>query len=191
MNTDRLRRLLLGVFVLGLLGTSVALLLLEHFETWRQWLPLALLGLGLLAAVRVGTSPGRRSLAGLRVVAIAFILSGFLGIYFHMKSNFEFERELDSSVHGFRLVGEALANVLDEAGRESLYRVAWIPIDLNSASREEILLIPGVGDRMAREFEEYRPYTAMAQFRREIGKYVDDAEVERLAQYVTIPASSM
>lgn len=88
-------------------------------------------------------------------------------------------------------VDAALANVLDEAGRESLYRVAWIPIDLNSASREEILLIPGVGDRMVREFEEYRPYTAMAQFRREIGKYVDDAEVERLAQYVTIPASSM
>jgi len=88
-------------------------------------------------------------------------------------------------------VDAALANVLDEAGRESLYRIAWIPIDLNSASREEILLIPGVGERMAREFEEYRPYTAMAQFRREIGKYVDEAEVERLAQYVTIPASSM
>lgn len=112
MNTDRLRRLLHGVFVLGLLGTSAELLLLEHFETWQQWLPLALLGLGLLAAVRVGTSPGRRSLAGLRGVAIAFILSGFLGIYFHMKSNFEFERELDSSVHGFRLVGEALTGAL-------------------------------------------------------------------------------
>ena len=58
MNTDRLRGLLLGVFVLGLLGTSFELLLLEHFETWQQWLPLALLGLGLLAAVRVRTSPG-------------------------------------------------------------------------------------------------------------------------------------
>lgn len=112
MNPDRLRRLLLGVFVLGLLGTSVELLLLEHFETWQQWLPLALLGLGLLVAVRVGTSPGRLSLAGLRVVAIAFILSGFLGIYFHMKSNFEFERELNSSVHGLRLMAEAATGAL-------------------------------------------------------------------------------
>lgn len=88
-------------------------------------------------------------------------------------------------------VDAALAGVLDEAGREALYRIAWIPIDLNTAGREEILLIPGVGDRMLREFEEYRPYTAMAQFRREIGKYVDDAEVERLAQYVTIADASM
>lgn len=87
-------------------------------------------------------------------------------------------------------VDAALSGVLDEAGREELYKKAWIPIDLNTASREEILLIPGVGDRMVREFEEYRPYKAMAQFRREIGKYVDDAEVERLAQYVTIADGS-
>lgn len=112
MNTDRLRRLLLGVFVLGLLGTSVELLLLGHFETWQQWLPLALLGLGLLAAVRVGRSPGRRSLVQLRGVASMFILAGFLGIYFHLRSNFEFERELDSSVRGFRLAWEALTGAL-------------------------------------------------------------------------------
>ena len=39
---------------------------------------------------------------------------------------------------------------------------------------------------MQHEFEEYRPYTSMAQFRREIGKYVDEDEVERLARYVEI-----
>ena len=30
------------------------------------------------------------------------------------------------------------------------------------------------------------PYTSMAQFRREIGKYVDDEELERLASYVEV-----
>ena len=39
---------------------------------------------------------------------------------------------------------------------------------------------------MAHEFEEYRPYVALAQFRREIGKYVDDDELNRLARYVEI-----
>jgi len=47
-------------------------------------------------------------------------------------------------------------------------------------------LIPGVGGRMAHEFEEYRPYSNIEQFRREIGKYVDEAEVARLEQYVTL-----
>ena len=50
----------------------------------------------------------------------------------------------------------------------------------------DILLIPGVGGRMAHEFEEYRPYSNIEQFRREIGKYVDEAEVARLEQYVTL-----
>lgn len=64
----------------------------------------------------------------------------------------------------------------------------FVPLNLNSASREEILLVPGVGERMAHEFEEYRPYESMARFHREIAKYVDDDEVQRLAQYVFVPA---
>jgi DNA uptake protein ComE-like DNA-binding protein len=59
-------------------------------------------------------------------------------------------------------------------------------IDLNTATDEEILRIPGVGKKMLREFKEYRPYTSMEQFRREMGKYVDKAEVARLEQYVYI-----
>jgi len=70
-----------------------------------------------------------------------------------------------------------------------LYKALFIPINLNTASRDEILLVPGVGRRMAHEFEEYRPYKAMAQFRREMGKYVDDAEVARMEQYVFVPIS--
>jgi radical SAM superfamily enzyme with C-terminal helix-hairpin-helix motif len=40
---------------------------------------------------------------------------------------------------------------------------------------------------MAHEFEEYRPWVSFAQFDREIGKYVDATEVNRLKQYVFIP----
>jgi len=83
-------------------------------------------------------------------------------------------------------VDAVLAEHLDEAGREMVYASVWKPLDLNNASGEEILLIPGVGERMEHEFDEYRPYRAMAEFHREIGKYVDEAEVERLAQYVEL-----
>ena len=84
-----------------------------------------------------------------------------------------------------RAVDRALAS-LGEPARDSVYARVWKPLDLNSATAEEITLIPGVGDRMRHEFEEYRPYTSMEQFRREIGKYVDDGEVARLERYVTI-----
>lgn len=80
-----------------------------------------------------------------------------------------------------------LSGSLNENQRAEVYGQLFVPINLNSASEEEILLIPGVGRRMAHEFEEYRPYRSLEQFRREIGKYVDDAEVARLEQYVFVP----
>lgn len=79
-----------------------------------------------------------------------------------------------------------LARSLDETQRDTVYTRLWKPLDLNTASPAEIELIPGVGPRMRREFEEYRPWTDLAHFRREIGKYVDEAEVARLERYVTI-----
>jgi DNA uptake protein ComE-like DNA-binding protein len=68
-----------------------------------------------------------------------------------------------------------------------LYQRMFVQLNLNTAPKQEILLIPGVGERMLHEFEEYRPYRGLAQFRREIGKYVDDKEVARLEQYVFAP----
>jgi DNA uptake protein ComE-like DNA-binding protein len=67
-----------------------------------------------------------------------------------------------------------------------LYGRLFLPLDLNRAADAEILLIPNLGNRMLREFKEYRPYKAIEQFRREIGKYVSDAEVARLERYVVV-----
>lgn len=80
-----------------------------------------------------------------------------------------------------------LAESLSEAQRAELYGRLFVPINLNAATDSEILSIPGTGNRMLREFKEYRPYRALAEFRREIGKYVDDDEVARLEQYVFVP----
>jgi DNA uptake protein ComE-like DNA-binding protein len=68
-----------------------------------------------------------------------------------------------------------------------LYGRLFVHLNLNTATREQILLIPNAGPRMAHEFEEYRPYKALAQFHREIDKYVDDEELARLEQYVFVP----
>jgi len=70
--------------------------------------------------------------------------------------------------------------------RAELYKRLWLPIDLNTATRDEIALVPGMTPRMIREFEEYKPYPALAKFHREIDKYVDDAELARLEQYVFV-----
>lgn len=63
------------------------------------------------------------------------------------------------------------------------------PINLNTATDEEMLAIPGVGQRMLREFKEYRPYLNVEQFRRELGKYVDQSQVTTWLQYVFVPTN--
>ena len=83
-------------------------------------------------------------------------------------------------------VDAVLASSLSQEQRSDVYRSLWKPMDLNTASREEILLIPDVDSRMPHEFDEYRPYTDIEQFRREIGKYVDAEEVARYEKYVEI-----
>jgi DNA uptake protein ComE-like DNA-binding protein len=69
---------------------------------------------------------------------------------------------------------------------EALDPFVFVPINLNTASDADIMSIPRMGQRMLREFKEYRPYKALAQFRREIGKYVDAKEVARLERYVSL-----
>jgi DNA uptake protein ComE-like DNA-binding protein len=72
---------------------------------------------------------------------------------------------------------------------KEFYRKAFVPINLNTGTKEELLLIPGVGTRMSAEFEEYRPWKTWNQFDKEIGKYVGQPETDRLKQYFFIPTS--
>jgi len=92
------------------------------------------------------------------------------------------QRPFETMVEFSELVSASVAT--DAAS--ALYEQLFIPINLNSASAEEIALIPGMSRRMVREFLEYRPYADIDVFNREIGKYVDEAEVARLRSYVTL-----
>ena len=79
-----------------------------------------------------------------------------------------------------------IGKYVDEDEVARLEQYVFVPVNLNTASDEEILAIPGVGERLLHEFKEYRPYQGMDQFRREIGKYVDEQEIARLERYVTL-----
>ncbi|HEY9285142.1 MAG TPA: hypothetical protein VIP46_16940 [Pyrinomonadaceae bacterium] len=61
-------------------------------------------------------------------------------------------------------------------------------LNLNTATRDEFLAkVPGLGDRMVHEFEEYRPYKSIQQFRREMLKYVPQAKIDEYERYVFVP----
>lgn len=82
---------------------------------------------------------------------------------------------------------ELLGSDLNQEERALIREKLFLPINLNSASDKEIMLVPGMSGKMAHEFDEYRPYDSLDQFRREMGKYVDEDEVARFEQYVFVP----
>ena len=83
-----------------------------------------------------------------------------------------------------------LSQGLTQEQANAVYGKAFVHINLNTATNEEILLVPGAGRRMAREFPEYRPWRNYAQFDKEIGKYVGAEATAKLAQYTFIPMNA-
>jgi DNA uptake protein ComE-like DNA-binding protein len=79
-----------------------------------------------------------------------------------------------------------ISKYVGQAETDRFKQYVFIPVNLNTATDEDILSIPGAGPRMVREFKEYRPWKTKAQFDKEIGKYVGAAETARLWRYVVI-----
>ncbi|HWS53069.1 MAG TPA: hypothetical protein VN228_03045 [Pyrinomonadaceae bacterium] len=76
----------------------------------------------------------------------------------------------------------------DQAGGANAAAVK--KLNLNTASGAEFkAAIPGLGDRMVHEFEEYRPYRSLQQFRREMAKYVGPEQIAEYEKYVYVPIS--
>lgn len=103
-----LRKLVLAIIILGILGLLAELLLLEHIETFTQWIPLIVLGAGLASSAWLALRPGPAALRTFQAVMAAFVVAGLAGVYFHYVGNVEFALERDSALGGVSLVWKAL-----------------------------------------------------------------------------------
>lgn len=106
---ETLRRFLLVILVIGMAGTAVELLLLQHDEGAIQRVPLVLLGAGLMSVGWHAVHPGKASANAVRAVMVAFVAAGLAGIYFHYRANVEFQLESDPSRAGAALFWKVLA----------------------------------------------------------------------------------
>lgn len=107
-DSGRLRRVLLALMLLGMLGLGAELLLLEHYHSPWQWVPLVALALGVVAALAVWVRPGRAALHAFRVLSALYVAAGAVGVYLHIQGNLAFERETDPSLGGWALFREVM-----------------------------------------------------------------------------------
>jgi len=105
---DRLRRWILVVLVLGLLGTVTELILLEHYEKPVQLVPVVLIALALAVIVwHVMNRDAGSRFAFVAVMAL-FVLAGFAGFTAHFIGSAEFQLELDPAMSTWTLVEKVL-----------------------------------------------------------------------------------
>jgi hypothetical protein len=103
-----LRQLVLALVLIGIVGLEVELALLKHAESFSQWIPHAVLIIGLVNTIIVALHPRTATFRAFQGIMVVFVLVGLLGFYFHYRGNVEFALERDPSLSGLRLLWKAL-----------------------------------------------------------------------------------
>ena len=103
-----MRRALLWMLALGLVGVGVELVLLGHYDGAWQWAPIALIVAAIGIVVWHVASKRRAGLRPLRWLMWVFALSGVVGTWLHYRGNVEFELEMYPDLSGFSLFREAM-----------------------------------------------------------------------------------
>ena len=104
-----IRRLLIGTLLVGILGTAAELLLLGHFESPFQIVPLVLLPLGAAAVLWQMIAPQPSSVRALQAIATLFLAAGLVGVGLHYDGNAAFELEMYPDRSGIELIQHSLA----------------------------------------------------------------------------------
>jgi hypothetical protein len=100
---DSFGRAILAILSLAMVGTLAELLLLEHYDGWRQWIPLTVLATTALVLMWQAFSPSVNSARVLRVLMWLLIVAGVAGVVLHVQGNLEFEAELNPGMTGWPL----------------------------------------------------------------------------------------
>ena len=102
------RRILLALVALTALGLTAELVLMEHTESFWQWVPFGVLAAGLASVAVVARRPTARAVRALQGMMALFIVTGALGVLLHYPGNVEFELERDPSARGLHLLWRSL-----------------------------------------------------------------------------------
>lgn len=103
-----LRRILLGILLLGMAGTTTELMLLKHDEDLVQLVPLLLIGAGYMTIAWHVIDRRRASVRILQILMLLFVVSGIAGLVFHYRANVEFQLEGDPALRGMNLLWKVL-----------------------------------------------------------------------------------
>jgi NO-binding membrane sensor protein with MHYT domain len=93
-----LQRWLMGTLVLGLTGTAIELLLLEHYDEPWQLVPLLLIALAFAVLAWHRARSTTASVRALRMTMLMFVVSSAAGVVLHFRAAAQFQLEIDPAM---------------------------------------------------------------------------------------------
>lgn len=104
----RVRRVLLALVALGLIGTAAELALMAHNEDTNQLIPFVAIAVALAAIAWRVISRSTASAIAVQLTMVVLIGVALLGVTLHYQANMEFQLEMDRSLRGLALMGKVL-----------------------------------------------------------------------------------
>ena len=105
---ETVRRLLLGLLVLGMAGTAAELWFMSHYEDWWQLIPFVGMGVSVLTLVWFAFSHSRWATRSFRACMFLLMVIGATGAILHYRANMEFQLEMDPTLGGMALLLKVL-----------------------------------------------------------------------------------
>ena len=121
-----LNQIIIVAFVFMMIGTAMELYLLEHYEDVLQLIPLICIGASLLAIIVLSIRKTRIIMLVFKLILGLTALSGFYGIFLHLRANYEFELEMKPTSKGWDLFLESLSGALPTLAPGSMIVLALI-----------------------------------------------------------------
>ena len=134
----RAGRLLIVTLLVGIFGTAGELLLLGHYESAFQIIPLVVLTAGLGAVLWEVIAPRAASVLALQAVAILFVAAGIVGVGLHYDGNAAFQLEMYPSTGGFELIRKTLTGATPVLAPGSMALLGLIALAYSYAKETDV-----------------------------------------------------
>ncbi len=126
ITSRALRRVILAALLFMMVGTSLELYLLDHYEDTLQLIPILCLGTSLLVFLLLFFWKTPLLMGLFKVLMGITALSGVYGSYLHLQANFEFEQEMKPTAQAWDVFIESLSGALPSLAPNSLIVLALI-----------------------------------------------------------------
>ena len=121
-----LKHVILYTLIFFLLGSLTELYLIKHYEDTTQTIPIFCIGLSLASLIMLYLKVSKLTIILFKLSLFVISLVGLSGVFFHLNSNYEFEKEMRPNSTSLDLFIESLSGALPALAPLNLVLLAMV-----------------------------------------------------------------